>query len=124
MKFAFGTRPHYIISLKGMGDIALHTGSGESPNALGPASHESVTNALDDLFQRMNQYPTKLWGVVLEKNGLKRGSAATGGWWITICQQDEENGIENDTLNVIAEGTPVDIYNQLMPHLHMLRGVT
>ena len=118
MKFAFGTRPHYIISLKGMGDIALHTGSGESPNALGPASHESVTNALDDLFQRMNQYPTKLWGVVCEQN------KGTGGWWLTIVQQDEAHGIENEKLNIIAEGTPVEVYNQLLPHLHMLRGIT
>jgi hypothetical protein len=123
MKFAFGTRPHYIISVRGVENISLHTGSGHD-GAIGATSYDTVTNCMDDLFQRMNKAgPTKLWAAIAELNQINNGSSGLvrGGWWITIVQQDEENGIENEKLNVIAEGTAVDIYNQLLPHLHMMR---
>jgi hypothetical protein len=54
-----------------------------------------------------------MWGAVWEL-------ASTNGVWISIVPATS-NGIEYKNLAIIAEGTPAEIYNQLIPHLKMLR---
>lgn len=114
MKLDFNTT-HYVLRVLASDEISVHAVM-DNQTAGMYSTYTSVTNALDDLFQRISRGGGR-WGAIYER-------AMSGVVWLTLVRESATAPeFNNDKIGMlIAEGTPVQLYHELMPHLHMLRG--
>ena len=114
MKLDFNST-HYVLRVLASDEISVHAVM-DTQTAGMHSTYTSVTNALDDLFQRISRRGGT-WGVIYERG-------RSGVVWLTVVRESPTAPeYTSDTIGMlIAEGTPVQLYHELMPHLHMLKG--
>ena len=111
MRLDFNTT-HYVLRVED-DVVTVHMVVSYGQVASMYSTHTSITNALEDLFQRTSRHGGR-WGAVYERT-------STDGAWISVVRESK-GAPEYTGEGLIAEGTPVAIYYDLMPHLHMMRG--